>query len=85
MTFAEPSYIITLLISTRRYNPKATNAAPTSVRMNVPRFQPELKHYIPPVQAALSLSPGSLKAVSASSDVFPSFVPRMRAVSHINS
>jgi len=72
-------HLFNFLIQLAKYNPKATNAAPTTVRMNVPRFQPELKHYIPPVQAALSLSPGSLKAFSASSDVFPSFVPRMRA------
>ena len=73
--------VLKFLFQPCRYNPKATNTAPTTVRMNVPRFEPELKHYIPPVQAALSLSPGSLKAFSASSDVFPSFVPRMRAVS----
>jgi len=46
--------------------------------MKVPGFDTELKHFIPPIQAALSLSPGALQQ-SANLDVFPSFVPRMRA------
>ena len=45
--------------------------------MKVPRFDCDLKHFIPPVQAALSVSPGALDQ-SATADVFPSFVPRMR-------
>lgn len=46
--------------------------------MRVPKFDTELKNFIPPIQAALSLSPGVLER-SATVDVFPSFVPRMRA------
>ena len=46
--------------------------------MKVPSFDCELKHFIPPLQAALSLSPGALQQ-SSTADVFPSFVPRMRA------
>ena len=49
----------------------------SSVKMKVPRFGTELKHFIPPIQAALSLTPGALN--SSSADAFPSFVPRMRA------
>ncbi len=45
--------------------------------MKVPLFEPELKHFIPPIQAALSVSPGALSR-SSSRDVFPPFVPRMR-------
>mmetsp|Transcript_27527 Transcript_27527/g.46854 ORF Transcript_27527/g.46854 Transcript_27527/m.46854 type:complete len:488 (-) Transcript_27527:587-2050(-) len=50
----------------------------SSVRMKVPGFDTELKNFIPPIQAALSLSPGALDR-SVTTDVFPSFVPRMRA------
>ena len=40
--------------------------------MRVPQFDTELKNFIPPVQAALSLSPGALER-STVTDVFPSF------------
>jgi serine/threonine-protein kinase ATR len=46
--------------------------------MKVPTFDTELKNFIPPIQAALSLSPGALEG-STDIDVFPSFAPRMRA------
>ena len=63
------------LIQLAQYTPKNSN---TSVRMKIPTFDTELRHFIPPIQAALSLSPGALEG-SASTDIFPSFVPRMRA------
>ncbi|KAL7541357.1 hypothetical protein ACHAXR_011755 [Thalassiosira sp. AJA248-18] len=61
--------------SLAQFVPKANSS---SVRMKVPIFDTELKNFIPPIQAALSLSPGALEH-SATADVFPSFVPRMRA------
>lgn len=48
------------------------------MKMKVPPFETALTNFIPPIQAALSLSPGALER-SATTDVFPSFVPRMRA------
>lgn len=63
------------LIQLAQYTPKNSN---TSVRMKIPTFDTELRHFIPPIQAALSLSPGALEG-SASTDIFPSFVPRMRS------
>jgi len=62
-------------ISLAEFTPKGTHSA---VKMRVPEFDIELKHFIPPIQAALSLSPGALER-STTTDVFPSFVPRMRA------
>mmetsp|Transcript_19389 Transcript_19389/g.40641 ORF Transcript_19389/g.40641 Transcript_19389/m.40641 type:complete len:484 (-) Transcript_19389:96-1547(-) len=58
-----------------RFIPKTNNSC---LKMKTPKFETELKHFIPPIQAALSLSPGAL-GQSANADVFPSFVPRMRA------
>ena len=60
-----------------RFTPKGNHSA---VKMNAPpQFDSaELTDFIPPIQAALSLSPGALEQ-SATTDIFPSFVPRMRA------
>jgi serine/threonine-protein kinase ATR len=58
-----------------RFNPKPNH---TTVKMKVPTFDTELNKFIPPIQAALSLSPGALED-SGAIDVFPSFAPRMRA------
>lgn len=62
-------------ITLAQFMPKGTHSA---VKMKVPTFDTELRNFIPPIQAALSLCPGALEG-SVSADVFPSFVPRMRA------
>ena len=58
-----------------RFVPKQNHS---SVKMKVPKFDCCLTNFIPPIQAALSLSPGALGQTSTG-DVFPQFVPRMRA------
>jgi len=67
-------HLFNFLITLARFNAKENH---TSVRMKVPIFEPELKNFIPPIQAALSVTPGALSR-SSSRDVFPPFVPRMR-------
>ena len=58
-----------------RFVPKQNHS---SVKMKVPKFDCCLTNFIPPIQAALSLSPGALGQTSTG-DIFPQFVPRMRA------
>lgn len=67
--------LFTESIYTFRFSPKSNH---TSVKMKIPKFDTELKDFIPPIQAALTLSPGALEP-STTTDAFPSFVPRMRA------
>jgi len=74
MLYASTS-LFQFFISLAQFIPKINHSA---VKMKVPIFDTELKNFIPPIQAALSLSPGALER-SATTDVFPSFVPRMRA------
>jgi len=62
------------LIDLAKYQPK--NASARSFNVRPWKGDVELKEFVPPVQAALSVSPGSLER---SRDVFPAFVPRMRA------
>jgi serine/threonine-protein kinase ATR len=62
-------------ISLAHFMPKGTH---TAVKMKVPNFDMELRNFIPPIQAALSLCPGALEG-PVTTDVFPSFVPRMMA------
>lgn len=61
-------------ISLAQFVPKGNHS---SVKMKVPKFDTDLTNFIPPIQAALSLSPGALGERSA--DTFPPLVPRMRA------
>lgn len=48
-----------------------------SVKMKVPAFGTKLTNFVPPIQAALTVSPGVLEG--SVTDAFPTFVPRMRA------
>jgi len=50
----------------------------TSIKMNLPSFNVPLTSFIPPIQSALSVTPGALDR-SDIKEVFPQFVPRMRA------
>eukprot|EP00804_Cyclotella_cryptica_P008905 CCRYP_012021-RA/>CCRYP_012021-RA protein AED:0.02 eAED:0.02 QI:94/1/1/1/0.87/0.88/9/625/3358 len=63
------------LIQLAKFSPK--NSA-TSVKMKPPTFAVALTNFIPPIQAALSVTPGALDRADVK-DVFPPFVPRMRA------
>merc|ERR1711933_565679 len=69
------SSLFQFFISLAQFVPKEGYS---SVKMKIPRFDTELKHFIPPIQAALSLTPGALDC-SSTADAFPTFVPRMRA------
>ena len=68
--------VIQLLFSKtpHRFTPKENK---TSVKMKVPFFGTQLTNFIPPIQAALTVSPGVLEGTVT--DAFPTFVPRMRA------
>ncbi len=62
-------------ISTQfRFTPKKEL---NSVKMKVPSFGTKLTNFVPPIQAALTVSPGVLEG--SVTDAFPTFVPRMRA------
>ena len=63
------------LLQLARFIPK-NNA--TSVKMKAPKFNVPLTSFIPPIQSALSVTPGALDR-SDVKEVFPQFVPRMRA------
>lgn len=67
--------LFSFFIQLASFQPKGNHSV---VKMKVPSFETDLKNFIPPVQAALSLSPGALER-SGAADVFPPFVPRMRA------
>jgi len=57
-----------------RFSPKKEQ---NSVKMKVPAFGTKLTNFVPPIQAALTVSPGVLEG--SVTDAFPTFVPRMRA------
>lgn len=62
------------LVQLARY----TNTNATTVKMKAPKFAVPLTTFIPPIQSALSVTPGALDR-SDVNEVFPQFVPRMRA------
>lgn len=57
---------------------KYTNTNATTIKMKDPKFVAHLTTFIPPIQSALSVTPGALDR-SDVNEVFPQFVPRMRA------
>uniref|UniRef100_A0A7S4J226 non-specific serine/threonine protein kinase n=1 Tax=Odontella aurita TaxID=265563 RepID=A0A7S4J226_9STRA len=69
--------LLTFLLQLAKYQPKTKGK--DSFRCGPWKGEVELSEFVPPIQAALSISPGS--AGLTNKDAFPAFVPRMRSFS----
>lgn len=67
--------LFNFLLQLAKYFPKTSASI---MKMKIPTFPVSLTSFIPPIQSALSVSPGALDR-SDVNEVFPQFVPRMRA------
>jgi serine/threonine-protein kinase ATR len=67
--------LFNFLIGLAKHSPKSNQL---SVKMKRQEFNGPLTTFIPPVQAALSVTPSALDRADAR-DIFPPFVPRIRA------
>jgi serine/threonine-protein kinase ATR len=72
--------LVMFFINLAKYIPKRNDQRSFNVKHNVCKGKAELQDFLPPVQAALTVSRSAVNS-SNSRDVFPRQVPRMRAFS----